>query len=123
MEMMTSAAVTFLTLGLASTLAAAQSGSGGGHGMGPPAAQQQQAPRPAPAPQARVGSDYTPGWSMMSKAEREEHRQRMREMKTYEECRAYLDQHREKMAARATEQARKALGQPRRDACAALKKP
>lgn len=121
MEMMTSAAVTFLTLGLASTLAAAQ--PGGGHGMGPPAAQQQQAPRPAPAPQGRVGSDYTPGWSMMSKAERDEHRERMREMKTYEECRAYLDQHREKMAARATEQGRKALAQPRRDACASLKNP
>ena len=59
---------------------------------------------------------------MMSKAERDEHRKRLHEMKTYEECRAYLDQHRTQMEARAKEQGRKALSAPKRDACAALKK-
>ena len=87
----------------------------GGHGMGPAAAQKA-------APAARHGSDYTPGWSMMSKQERDEHRKRLQEMKTYEECQAYLEQHRTQMEARAKEQGRKALAQARRDACAALKK-
>jgi hypothetical protein len=43
-------------------------------------------------------------------------------MKTYEECQAYLEQHRTQMETRAKEQGRKALAQARRDACAALKK-
>ena len=93
----------------------AQASGPGGHGMGPAAAQKT-------APAARAGSDYTPGWSMMSKAERDEHRKRLHEMKTYEECRTYLEQHRTQMEARAKEQGRKALSAPKRDACAALKK-
>lgn len=93
----------------------AQASGPGGHGMGPAAAQKT-------APAARAGSDYTPGWSMMSKAERDEHRKRLHEMKTYEECRAYLEQHRTQMEARAKEQGRKALSAPKRDACTALKK-
>jgi hypothetical protein len=101
-----------LALLMAAAPARAQTG---GHGMGPAAAQKA-------APAARHGSDYTPGWSMMSKAERDEHRKRLHEMKTYEECRAYLDQHRTQMETRAKEQGRKALAQARRDACAALKK-
>jgi hypothetical protein len=101
-----------LALLMAAAPARAQTG---GHGMGPAAAQKA-------APAARHGSDYTPGWSMMSKQERDEHRKRLQEMKTYEECRAYLDQHRTQMEARAKEQGRKALAQARRDACAALKK-
>jgi hypothetical protein len=101
-----------LALLMAAAPARAQTG---GHGMGPAAAQKA-------APAARHGSDYTPGWSMMSKAERDENRKRLQEMKTYEECRAYLDQHRTQMEARAKEQGRKALAQARRDACAALKK-
>ena len=93
----------------------AQASAPGGHGMGQATAQKA-------VPAARAGSDYTPGWSMMSKAERDGHRKRLHEMKTYEECRAYLDQHRTQMEARAKEQGRKALSAPKRDACAALKK-
>lgn len=70
---------------------------------------------------ARWGSDYTPGWSMMSPQERTEHQARMRSMKTYEECKTYQTQHHEQMAARAKERGGKALAQPRRDACAGLK--
>jgi len=104
-----------LALVVAAGAAQAQTGAPGGHGMGPAAAQKA-------APAARSGSDYTPGWSMMSKQERDEHRKRLQEMKTYEECQAYLEQHRAQMEARAKEQGRKALAQARRDACAGLKK-
>lgn len=71
---------------------------------------------------AHWGSDYTPGWTLMSQQERNEHRDRMRSMKTYEECKTYQDQHHEQMAARAKERGGKALAQPRRDACGSLKK-
>jgi hypothetical protein len=71
---------------------------------------------------ARWGSDYTPGWTLMSQQERNEHRDRMRSMKTYEECKSYQDQHHDQMAARAKERGSKALAQPRRDACGSLKK-
>jgi len=70
----------------------------------------------------RWGSDYTPGWSLMNQQERNEHRDRMRSMKTYEECKAYQDQHHEQMAARAKERGVKVLAQPRHDACSSLKK-
>lgn len=79
-------------------------GPGGGHGT------------------ARWGSDYTPGWALMTQQERNEHRERMRSMKTYEECKTYQEQHHEQMAARAKERGGKALAQPRRDACGGLKK-
>lgn len=71
---------------------------------------------------ARWGSDYTPGWAMMTRQERDEHRDRMGSMQTYEECKAYQDQHHEQMAARAKERGGKALTTPRRDACVGLKK-
>ncbi len=71
---------------------------------------------------ARWGSDYTPGWALMTQQERNEHRDRMRSMKTYEECKAYQDQHHEQMAAKAKERGGKVLAQPRRDACSGFKK-
>lgn len=92
--------------------AASAPGMGMGMGMGPGGG------RGA----ARWGSDTTPGWAMMSEQERNEHRERMRSMKTYEECKTYQDQHHEQMAARAKERGGKALAQPRRDACSGLKK-
>jgi hypothetical protein len=70
---------------------------------------------------AQWGMDYTPGWSMMTRAERNEHREHMRAFKTYEECTAYRDQVHDKMAARIKEKGGKPLAQPRRDACAGLK--
>ncbi len=70
---------------------------------------------------ARAGGDFTPGWAMMTKEERNEHRNQMRSMKTHDECRAYIDKHHEQMAARAKEKGQTLSG-PRRDACAGLKK-
>ena len=74
------------------------------------------------AGRAQWGSDFTPGWTLMSQQERNEHRDRMRSMKSYEECHAYQAQHHEQMAARAKERGGAAPAQPRRDACAGLKK-
>jgi len=87
-------------------------GMGAGAGMGPGGQRGM----------ARWGSEVTPGWSLMTPAERNEHRERMRSMKTYEECKAYQAEHHEQMAARAKERGGKPLPQPRRDGCAALKK-
>jgi hypothetical protein len=92
--------------------AASAPGMGMGMGMGPGGGRGV----------ARYGSDYTPGWALMSQQERNDHRDRMRSMKSYEECRSYQDQHHEQMAARAKERGGKALAQPRRDACGSLKK-
>lgn len=70
---------------------------------------------------AQWGADFTPGWSMMTRTERNAHRDHMRAMTTYEECKTYMDQHHEQMATRAKEKGGKALAQPRRDACAGLR--
>jgi hypothetical protein len=68
------------------------------------------------------GPRDTSGWSMMDKKERGEHREKMRSMKSYDECKAYADEHRQKMMDRAKEKGRTPLATPRRDACAWLKK-
>lgn len=70
----------------------------------------------------RWGSDYTPGWAMMTPAEREAHREQMRATKTYEECQALRDRHREQMLARAKERGINPPAQPRRDGCVGLKR-
>ena len=79
-------------------------------------------PRMGRGPGARWGADYTPGWPMMNSTERDEHRGRMQSFKTYEECKAYMDQHHQQMTERAKERGRAMPMQPRRDACAGLKK-
>jgi hypothetical protein len=58
----------------------------------------------------------------MTPEERKDHQEHMRALKTYDECKAYRDQHHEQMAARAKERGGKALAQPRRDACSGMKK-
>lgn len=121
--------VLFVSLiGLSAGLAFAQPGSGKGAGPGPmgagPAA---SAPGMGMGPgggrgAARWGSDFTPGWALMSAQERQDHQSQMRAMKTYDECKAFRDQHHEQMVARAKERGGKAMPQPRRDACASLQK-
>ena len=71
---------------------------------------------------ARWGSDFTPGWSLMTPEERKDHQAHMRAMTTYDECKTYRDQYHEQMATRAKERGGKALAQPRRDACSGLEK-
>lgn len=70
----------------------------------------------------RFGPDNTPGWAMMTPAERTAHRDRMWSFKTEGECRAYLDQHHQLMADRAKERGRSVPAMPRRDPCAGLPK-
>lgn len=99
-------------------------GAGGGpRGPGPGAS----APGMGMGPGGRAGggrwgADHTPGWALMTPQERNEHRDRMRSMQTYEDCKAYQQQHHQQMAARASERGGKALAAPRRDACLGLKK-
>lgn len=69
----------------------------------------------------RWGSDFTPGWSMMTPDERKEHQARMSSMTSHDDCRAYMDKHHEEMAARAKEKGRTLSAKPRHDACAGLK--
>jgi len=83
-----------------------------GAGMGPGGGRQAM----------RWGADNTPGWSLMTTQERTQHREHMRALKTQDECKAYVAQHHEEMAARAKERGGKALPMPRRDPCAGLPK-
>jgi hypothetical protein len=68
----------------------------------------------------RYNQDNTPGWSLMSRDERNAYRDKMRAAKTYEECKAAYDEHRQLMETRAKEQG-KALRQPRYNACDRMK--
>lgn len=110
-------------IGVTAGVALAQPGGGGGKGPGPGPGASAAGMGMGGGPRAAGwGADYTPGWALMTEQERNEHRERMRSMKTYEECAAYRDQHHEQMAARAKERGGQALAQPRRDACRGLKK-
>jgi hypothetical protein len=64
----------------------------------------------------RFQQDNTPGWTLMTPAERKEFQNRMRAAKTYDECKALRAEHRATLEARAKEQG-VALNEPRRDAC------
>ncbi len=119
-------------IGLSAGMVFAQAGGGKGPGPGPgPMGAGPAASAPGMGMgmgpgggrgAARWGSDFTPGWTLMNQQERNEHRDRMHSMKTYEECKAYQERHHDQMAARTKERGGKALAQPRRDACAGLKK-
>jgi hypothetical protein len=68
----------------------------------------------------RAGQGNTPGFALMTPQERAEHQATMGSVKTYDECKTYLDQHRSKMEARAKEQG-KTLTHMRADPCADMK--
>jgi hypothetical protein len=117
-------------LGLSAGIAGAQAGAGKGPGGGAgPVGTQPGASVPAMGAgqgagrgAAQWGADFTSGWALMSQSERNDQRDRMRSMKTYEECHAYQNQHHEQMTARAKERGDALPSQPRRDACAGLPK-
>lgn len=96
-------------------------GPGMGQGPGPGASAPGMGPRAGAGPMGRWGADHTPGWTLMSPAERAEHQKRMGEMKTYEDCQALHAKHREQMEARAKERGQ-TLRAPRRDACSGFKR-
>lgn len=70
-----------------------------------------------PGPHMRGGPDDTSGWSMMSPAERQSHRDRMAGFMTVDECRSYMGRHHDEMVARAKETGQTVPALPRRDAC------
>lgn len=122
-RMVASAVVLGATVALAQGSAGAGAGprmQGAGPSVSAPGMGAGPAQRAERQASGRWGSDYTPGWALMTTPERNEHRDRLRAMKTLEECHAYVAQHHEQMAARAKER-NQPLPKPRRDACANLK--
>ncbi len=119
-------------IGLSAGFAFAQPSGGMGQGTGPMAAESAASsvgmgPGTGMGPSGdhramRWSADNTPGWKLMTEQERTQHGEHMRAMKTQEECKAYVVQHHEEMAARAKERRGKALPMPRRDPCASLPK-
>lgn len=68
-----------------------------------------------------VGAKNTAGWGLMTQPERLEHRQRLQNMQSLEECKAYVATHHEQMAARAKERGQTLPAMPRREPCQGLK--
>jgi hypothetical protein len=64
----------------------------------------------------RFNQDNTPGWSLMTPAERSAHQNRMWSAKTYDECKAIQTEHHALIAARAQAKGVQ-LGGPRQNAC------
>lgn len=65
-----------------------------------------------------VGRDFTPGWAMMSGAERDAHRHQMMNATNAEECRRIRDEHLKLMAERARARGMANMPIGRHDACA-----
>lgn len=108
--------------------ASAPPGPGMGMRMGPGMGPSSGGMGPASGPAMRRGMHgrwndrSSPGWSMMSAQERQEHQARLSSFKSYDECKAYLDQHHQDMMARAASQNRPMPAHPPYDACSRLKK-
>ena len=68
----------------------------------------------------RFQQDNTPGWTLMTPAERTEYQTRMRAAKTYDECKAIQAEHRAMVEARAKEKG-VTLNVPRYNACDQMK--
>jgi len=103
---------------MASAPGASAPGAGMGMGMGP-------GKGAGMGPGARgggmYGPKYTPGWSMMTDAERTEHRTKMQSFTHKADCQAYVAEHHAQMAERMKQQGGQPMPQPRRDPCAKLK--
>jgi hypothetical protein len=70
----------------------------------------------------RMNRDNTPGWSMMTRAERREHHDKMSAMTDHGACTAYMEKHHAQMSERAKARGRTVPAKPRHDACTPLKK-
>lgn len=68
----------------------------------------------------RMTHDNTPGWSLMTAAERQAHHDKMMSMTDHAACTAYMAQHQAQMAERAKQRGGAAPARPRHDACAPL---
>jgi hypothetical protein len=92
------------------TPAPGASGPGMGYGMGPGMGRGMHA-----------DASNTYGWSMMTPEERSQHQQRMANMHSADECKAYVDQHHQQMAARAQQHGASSPGAPPHNMCAGMK--
>jgi len=69
-----------------------------------------------------IGAGDTPGWALMSAEERVEHRNRLRSVRTFGECKLYVEGHHEVMAERAREKGQTLPSTPRTTICERMKK-
>ena len=69
----------------------------------------------------QFGPGNTRGWSLMTPAERNEHRQKMLAASTLAECRAVLEEHRKLIEQRAKERGAETPPGPRTDMCERMK--
>lgn len=97
--LLTTFVATVLAAGCASTGMEHRAGSGPGMGMG-------------------MSDEATPGWSMMSESERDEHRSRMRSGMSADDCQRYMQEHHRKMTERAKERGTTPPGAMRHGMCA-----
>lgn len=88
-------------------------GAGMGAGMGP-------GPGPGKAMRFKFDKNNTPGWTLMSAAERTAHHKSMMTAKSYEECKALQEEHHKGMEARAKEKG-VTLRTPRYNGCDRMK--
>lgn len=103
----------------ASVLAQPASGPGPGSAASGPGYGPRHGMRGGPM----AGPRMTPGWAMMSPEERNTHRDTLRGMKTYDECKSYLDKHHAQMVERAKERGRNPPPAAMRgEPCSGLKK-
>jgi len=105
----------------AQTQSSPETGSGASATRSPSDKASAPAPTQTRKSPAWWGSDVTSGWALMSWKERNEHRKKMRSMTNYDDCKAYLTEHHDKMAARAKEKGQLTLPDAKRDGCANLK--
>lgn len=68
----------------------------------------------------RFNQTNTAGWSLMTPEERTENMNKMHSFKTYDECKAYQEEHHKQMEARAKEKG-VTMGAPRHNACDQMK--
>jgi hypothetical protein len=108
----------FAAVLLASAAAVAQQGIPPAAGGASAASGPRIGPRHGMGPS--VGRDFTPGWAMMTPAERDAHRQQMLNATTVDECRRIRDEHLKLMAERARGRGMANMPIGRRDACATL---
>ncbi len=66
------------------------------------------------------GPGITPGWKLMTGEERSQHREKLLSIKSYDECKAYIEEHHKQMVERAKEKG-VSLSEPRGHPCDRLK--
>ncbi len=108
-----------ITTALAAALSAsvlAQSGPGAGPGMGMGPGAGQMGPGARGMRGMRFDQTNTPGWTLMTAEERAANQTKMREVKTYDECKTLQAEQHATMEARAKEKG-VTLNTPRQNGC------